>query len=141
MSSISKGWFPEHWKNNNQKLFRGSELLKNGSQQATLTVLLPSILCWNSLSLAWREHFNSFQCFILNRYYDCDYAHVIDTLPLCSAFRNSKICSCCSEFKVQHLNHFKYKTSFEKKFFQELLFMNIRLWWHQFLYAGACLNM
>lgn len=61
--------------------------------------------------------FNSFSCFILNRYYDCDYAYVIDNLPFCSDFRNSKICSCCNEFKIQHLNRFKYKTSFEKKFF------------------------
>lgn len=68
--------------------------------------------------------FNTFQCFILNRYYDYDYAHVIDNLPFCSAFRNSKICSCYNDFKVQHLNHFKYKTSFEKKKIRELLFMN-----------------
>lgn len=125
--SVSKGWFPLPLKknnNNNQELFRGSELLKNGSQQATLTASLQSILCQNFFEFGLKGTFNSFWCFILNRYYDCDYAYVIDNLPFCSAFRNSKICSCCNEFKIQHLNRFKYKTSFEKKFF----FRNCYLW-------------
>ena len=101
---------------NNRNLFRGSEFLKNGSQQVTLTSSLLSILCQNSFEFGLKGTFNSFQCFILNRYYDCDYAYVIDNPPFCSAFRNSKICSCCNEFKIHHLNHFKYKTIFEKKF-------------------------